>query len=183
MMNQDSIVLHGKKFRKYISANRIEEIVGEIAEEVNASYSNQSKVLVIPVLNGAFVFAADLIRKLKMDFELAFVKTSSYQGENSSGRVKVDLNLPARMEDHHVLLLEDIIDTGRTVEHILKLAAKSKPASFKTCSLLYKPHSSLTAIAPDYYGLEVGEAFVVGYGLDYDGLGRGLPDLYIIDKK
>ena len=150
--------------------------INAMSEEVRKFYDGKD-LLVIGVLNGAVFVTIDLIRKLNIHYRLDFIQASSYQGTSSTGKVKLT-KIKERILDSHVLLVEDIVDTGRTVDVIRKSILQSKPASFRVASLFYKPEADLKNNPPDFIGFSIPSYFIVGYGLDYDGLGRDLPDVY-----
>jgi hypoxanthine phosphoribosyltransferase len=134
----------------------------------------------LAVLNGAFIFAGDLIRLLKVDAEVSFVKLKSYRGTVSTGEVQTLIGLMHELKDREVLIVEDIIDTGRTMSKLLEMVWEQSPTSVKVCTLLVKPDVFKNKYRLDYVGFSIPDKFVVGYGLDYDELGRQLPDIYKI---
>lgn len=171
------ITVHGKRFVPYISEEEIEQKCFEIAAKINKDYERQ-KPLFIAILNGSFVFAADLFRHISIDAEISFIKLASYKGTTSSGNVITAIGLDERVKDRHVIILEDILDTGRTLYQFLPELYNQNPLSLKIVTLLTKPSARLFDVQPDYVGFEIPDKFVVGYGLDYDGLGRNIPAIY-----
>ncbi|HWB64342.1 MAG TPA: hypoxanthine phosphoribosyltransferase [Chitinophagales bacterium] len=169
--------LNDRTFRLYKSENEILTAVRSIAHQINDDYIGK-RPLLIPVLNGSFLFAADLLKELKLDCEISFVKTASYHGTQSNGNPVSLIGLNQSIEGRHVIVLEDIVDTGNTLSMILPTLEKLNPASLKVASLLFKPMALQTDVQIDYIGMEIPNEFIVGYGLDYDGLGRNLRDIY-----
>ena len=177
------ISLLDQKFKMCISRSQVRTSIEHLADRINADYEGK-EILFIAVLNGSFMFAADLVRKVKPLCRVSFVKVASYQGETSEGAVKELIGLKENLNGKHVILIEDIIDTGFTLEHIMKqIKSGYKPASIAVASLLFKPQSYRKSIAIDYVGVEIPNDFVVGWGLDYNGYGRNFEDIYAIVEK
>jgi hypoxanthine phosphoribosyltransferase len=130
------------------------------------------------VLNGAFMFAADLLKSFSSSCDISFIKLSSYQGMNSSGKVEVTMNLSIDVENRHVIIVEDIVDTGLTIQELKEQLSKLNPASVEVCTLLFKPEAFKGVEKPKFQGFVISNKFVLGYGLDYDERGRNLKDLY-----
>lgn len=165
------------KFVKYLPAKDIEQKVQEIADSIREDFHEKYPMFLV-VMNGAFIFAADLIRKLDFPCELNFVRIKSYHGMQSTG--KIDIYMPPNIElkDRHLIIVEDIIDTGNTMAAFMSELQDYHPASIKLTSILVKPDAHLHDIETHYPGFIIPNKFVVGYGLDYDGMGRNLKDLY-----
>jgi hypoxanthine phosphoribosyltransferase len=177
-MDMEKLVKLGDKtFRLYKSENEILSYVKNVAAQINSDYIGK-RPLIVPVLNGSFMFAADLLKELKLDCELSFVKIVSYHGTTSNGHATTLIGLNQNIEGRHVILVEDIVDTGHTLSKILPQLMQQNPASLKVASLLFKPAALKVAVKIDYIGQEIPNDFIVGYGLDYDGLGRNLRDIY-----
>ena len=174
---EQEINIHDKIFSIYIQENEIQERIKQIAEEMNSRYSGQIP-LVISVLNGSFMFTSDLMKKLNFSCELSFIRVSSYSGTESSGVVKELIGLTENPQGRHVILVEDIVDTGHTISALIKQLKAKDPASLSICSLLVKPDRHEVTVDIDYKGFVIPDRFVVGYGLDLDGLGRNLPHIY-----
>jgi hypoxanthine phosphoribosyltransferase len=151
--------------------------IKELAAQLNDNYVAKNPVFLV-VLNGAFMFAAELFKYLDCQPELSFVKVSSYQGAQSSGRVDELIGLQTALKDRHVVIVEDILDTGLTMNKICSILQAEQPASLAICSLLLKPTSYKGKHTPNYVGFEIEDRFVVGFGLDYKELGRELPAIY-----
>lgn len=173
------IQLLDKKFELYIDKVKIQEAVAELAQKINADY-NGKELVIVAVLNGSFMFASDLVKHLNGNVEITFVKVSSYKGTETTGRVDELIGLNCDLTNKHVIILEDIVDTGITIDKIFKLIESDEPTSLKICSLLYKPEAFKGVHEPNYVGFEIPNAFVVGYGLDYNEKGRNLDAVYQI---
>lgn len=173
------IRIHDKTFTPLIPAVKIAERVAALADQINADYKG-TKPLFIGILNGSFIFAADLFRQLDIDAEISFIKLASYQGTSSSGNVITSIGLEENLNGRHIIIVEDIIDSGRTMSTFLRDIRQRQPASVKVVVFLTKPAALQYPVAADYTAFEIEDKFVIGYGLDYDGLGRNLPDLYVL---
>lgn len=174
---EKQVRLYDKTFKLYKSESEILQAIREVASRINNDYIGK-RPLIVPVLNGAFMFAADLMKELKLDCELSFVKSASYHGTNSTGTVNTLIGLNTDLNGRHVIILEDIVDTGTTLAKLIPEFLAKQPASLKIATLLVKPDAIKTDIKVDYAGIEIPNDFIVGYGLDYDGLGRNLRDIY-----
>ncbi|MCQ2297395.1 MAG: hypoxanthine phosphoribosyltransferase [Bacteroidales bacterium] len=175
------VQVHDKKFKVYIPKEELREIVSRLGKEISADMKGKQP-LICPVLTGSFVFAADLVREFDFDAPVSFIKYTSYSGTQSTGTVKVGLPFPTDCTGKDVLIIEDIVDTGISMEFMLNELRKLNPASIKVCTLLFKPSSFQKDFKVDYIGKAIPNDFVLGYGLDYDDYGRLLPDLYVIDE-
>lgn len=175
-----TVQLNDKKFSTYIHAAEIESAVLTIARKINADMEGKNPLFVC-VLNGVFLFAADLLRKIDTSCEISFVKVSSYEGTASSGVVTTRIGLNEEIKGRTIVLVEDIIDSGNTIEKLLEILKQQQPAEIKIATLLYKPAAFKKNFKIDYIGMEIPNDFVVGYGLDYNGLGRNLPEIYKIN--
>jgi hypoxanthine phosphoribosyltransferase len=165
-----------------ISGSQVKNSIEHIADRINSDYEGK-EILFIAVLNGSFMFASDLVRKIKPLCRISFVKVNSYQGDTTEGIVKELIGLKEDLNGKHVVLVEDIVDTGFTLSNIMKqIKSNYKPASIAVASLLFKPQSYRKSIAIDYVGIEIPNDFVVGWGLDYNGYGRNFEDIYSIVK-
>ncbi len=175
----DFVTLHDKQFKPYITARVIHENLLRLADNLSADVKKSFPLFVV-VLNGSFIFAADLVKLLKFPCEISFVKLSSYHGTSSTGSVAELIGLTESIENRTVIIVEDIIDTGNTLEKLHAILKDKKAKEIKTVTLLFKPGAYKKTIKIDYIGIEIPNDFVVGYGLDYDGLGRNLKDIYIL---
>ena len=161
----------------------IESNVKRLASEITADYHDKNPLL-IGILKGSFVFMADLVRVLDFDLEVEFVRLSSYEsGRESTGKIQMVQGLRAVVRDRHVLLVEDIVDTGLTVSSFLRLLKNRKPASLRLCAMMDKPSRRQVPLEIDYLGLTVPDKFIVGYGLDYAEKYRNLPDLFYLEDE
>jgi len=172
------IKVEDKEFEIFLENDAISKRIRLLGIQMNIDYENKCPIF-IGVLNGSFLFMADLIKEINVPCEIAFMRVASYEGTSSSGQVKELIGLPNNLEGRDIVIVEDIVDTGLTLTHILKTIKQKNPASVKVASLLLKP----TALKYDiedlgYIGFEIPNEFVVGYGLDYNGLGRNLVDIY-----
>jgi hypoxanthine phosphoribosyltransferase len=172
-----TIKVHDKEFISYITSQEIEEQVARIASEINSDY-NGEKPLFIAILNGAFIFAADLFKHITLEAEICFIKLASYKGVKSTGKVITAIGLDVDLYNRHLVIIEDIVDTGKTLAQFLPQLQHHHPASLKIASLLYKPDAMKHSIKIDYLGFTIPDKFVIGYGLDYDGLGRNIKEIY-----
>ena len=164
-----TITVHDKQFEPYISASQIQEKIKELAAALDRDYQGKNP-LFIAILNGSFMFAADLFKELKNASEICFIKLASYKGSKSSGHVITSIGL--------VIIVEDIIDTGKTMSEFLPQLLHQHPASLSICALLHKPDAVQYPVKIDYLGFTIPNKFVVGYGLDYDGYGRNFGEIY-----
>jgi hypoxanthine phosphoribosyltransferase len=169
--------IHDKTFKPYLSEEAIREKVLELAEVLNRDYTGKNPIF-IAILNGAFIFAADLFKCLRIDAEISFIKLASYKGMKSSGQVVTAIGLDMELYGRHVVILEDIVDTGKTLHEFLPQLWHQQPASLKIVALLHKRDAMAFPVNVDYTGFEIPDKFVVGYGLDYNGLGRNTPSIY-----
>ncbi len=172
------IQINDKSFEVFIRENELQEKIKSLAARINEEYQGK-EVIFIAILNGAFMFASDLLKSITLPCEISFVKVSSYHGGMStSGRVDELIGLNASIEGKEVIILEDIVDTGITIDKIITLLKAESPASVKVCTLLYKPDAFKGKKAPELVGITIPNKFVVGYGLDYDEKGRNLREIY-----
>lgn len=179
----DSIQLHDKEFVPYIDRQKIDRYVQFLADQIARDLGPDEVPLFIGILNGSFMFAADLIRKFPYDCHITFVKLASYEGTSSSGKIKQLLGINESLEGKTVIILEDIIDTGNTLAEIYDIFRDRKVKGLKIATLFFKPDVFRKELPIDYIGKSIEDKFVVGYGLDYDGLGRNLPDVYQLRDK
>lgn len=171
--------LHDKVFVPFITRADIDTRVQQLAVAINRDYEGK-RPLLLGILNGSFIFAADLFRGLTIDAEISFIKLASYKGTSSTGNVVTAIGLEEDLHGRHVILVEDIIDTGKTLSSFLPSVHHLQPASVSIATFLTKPSALQYEVKADYTAFEIENKFVVGYGLDYDGLGRNIPELYIL---
>lgn len=175
------IKLHDKWFKVMISAEEIDTAVERVAEQLNVRYEGHTPVF-LGVLSGSFLFLSDLVRKTTFNSQLAFVKISSYEGTESTGEVKQQLGIDFDIEGRDIIIVEDIVETGHSMNYLLDYLRKHKPASISICTLFFKPEKFLYEYKIDYTALSIGNEFIVGYGLDYNQLGRNLKEIYVVDE-
>ena len=178
---KNRIKLKDKTFRVLISAEKIDKAVTRVAEQLNERYEGRTPIF-LGVLNGSFLFLADLVRKVNFENQVAFVKISSYVGTESTGRVTQQLGIDFDIEGRDIVIVEDIVETGHSMTYLLDYLKSKNPASISICTLFFKPEKFLYDYDIDYTALSIGNEFIVGYGLDYDQLGRNLKDIYVIDE-
>ncbi|MFO7938309.1 MAG: hypoxanthine phosphoribosyltransferase [Bacteroidales bacterium] len=178
----NTIRLKDKEFKPFITSDKIQSAIGEMAKKMNQDMNEGEVPLFISILNGSFMFTADLIKHVSFDCEISFLKLASYQGDSSTGKVRQLVGINEKIEGRTVIVLEDIVDTGLTLVEIKKQLAALNPKQVKIASLLLKPEAYHNEIPIDYVGMEIPNDFIVGYGLDYDGLGRNYPDIYSVVK-
>jgi len=172
--------IHGTNIKVLISKEQISNRIQELATHISADYAGK-EITVICILKGSFVFVADLIREIKVPVSCEFMSVSSYgDAKTSSGEVKMNLDLSLPLDGKHILIMEDIVDSGLTLEFIKDLLSVRNPASIRCCSLLQKPDALKVDIEVDYHGFKIGNEFVVGYGLDYAQRYRELPYIGVV---
>jgi len=180
-MSDKIIKVIDKEFEIFIPFKEIDNAIQGVANQINKDYKNKKPLFVV-ILNGAFMFAADLFKKLTIECEVSFVKLSSYQGTKTTEKVKKIIGLNESIQGRHVIIVEDIIDTGITMEHLLKELEAMKPHDIRLATLLFKPEAFRKDFKIRYIGMNIPNDFILGYGLDYDGFARNLPDIYKLIK-
>ncbi|MEI2739907.1 MAG: hypoxanthine phosphoribosyltransferase [Chitinophagaceae bacterium] len=171
------IKVHDKTFETYLSEEVILKRIKEIAADINKDYAGR-RPLFIAILNGSFMFASDLFKQLNIEAELCFIKLASYKGMKSSGNVVTSIGLEDDLFGKEVIIVEDIVDTGKTLHNFLPKLMHQQPKSLRIATLLHKPEATEYPLQLDYVGFGIPNKFVVGYGLDYDGLGRNWKEIY-----
>ncbi len=171
------IQINDKQFVPFLEKEQIQDRIKAMATVINETYFDKDLVFVV-VLNGAFMFASDLVKHIALPCEISFVKVSSYEGVASTGRIDEIIGLNRSITGKDVVILEDIVDTGITIDKMYKLLELNQPKSLKICSLLYKPEAHKGRVKPDMVGFEIANKFVVGYGLDFDEIGRNYDAIY-----
>ena len=172
-----TIKVHDKTFGPFLSEKDIQEQIKKIAAAINADYAGM-RPMFIAILNGSFMFAADLFKYLTIDAEICFIKLASYKGTSSGGQIITAIGLDVDLIGKDIIIIEDIVDTGKTLNEFLPKLMHQQPASMKIAALLHKPEAVKFPIRIDYLGFSIPNKFVVGYGLDYDGLGRNFKEIY-----
>lgn len=177
----ETIKVLDKEFKLYIKQEEIEAVIKDIANQINEDYKGKSPIFLV-LLNGAFMFASQLLKELTLDCETSFVKYASYNGTQSTGNVKELIGLNSSLEGRDIVIIEDIIDSGYTMKCILKKLEDLKVASVKIATMLFKPNAFKFDYKVDYIGMNIGNEFIVGYGLDYNEHGRNYGSIYkVID--
>lgn len=179
--HMNKIKILDKEFAVSIPFERIQSTVNRMADKISADYENKEPVFLC-VLNGAFMFAADLLKAYTGKCEISFIKLASYAGIKTTGNVRTLIGLEEDIKGRDVVILEDIVDSGITISHLIEDLKSYEPASIKIAALLLKPAAVQKDVRPDYVGLEIPNDFIVGYGLDYNGFGRNLKDIYKITE-
>jgi len=170
-----------REFSEYITEDEIQSRITAMAEKISEDLQGRD-VLFFGILNGSFLFAADIFRQIKLNAQISFIKLASYEGTGSTGKIKELIGWNEDISGKTVVVLEDIVDTGSTLERIIGELTLRKASDVKICTLLFKPEAYTRDITIDYIGFEIPNNFVVGYGLDYDGYGRNLKSIYKIIK-
>lgn len=177
-----TVTYNGLTFKPFITAEQIAERVNALAAEISEAYKGKNP-LIVCVLNGAFPFAADLFMNLSIDAQIAFVRLQSYSGTESTGSVRQVVGLTESVKGRSVVVVEDIIDTGRTMAQFLDDLRTQEPADVKVATLLFKPDALQMPMQPDYIGFTIPSKFIIGYGLDLDGMARNLKDIYVLNQE
>lgn len=175
------ITVKDKSFKPYISEDDLQVSIKNVATQINNDYKG-SEPLFLGVLNGSFMFFSDLLKSIDLACKVSFVKLASYEGTSTTGKVNELIGLSESIEGRDIIIVEDIVDTGNTLVKLYDILSKGKPKSVKIATLLYKPEAYKKDHPIDYVGLEIPNAFVLGYGLDYDGLGRNLSSIYVLNE-
>ena len=171
------IQIHEKYFSLFIPSDHILKEVESLAKKLEIDYKGKNPVFLV-VLNGAFMFASDFLKFYNDNCDISFTRLSSYNGMKSTGLVSQQMEVMIDIKDRHVIIIEDIVDTGLTITSLIENLNKQNPASIEVCTLLFKPEAFKGNVPPKYQGFVIANKFVVGYGLDYDERGRNLKDLY-----
>jgi hypoxanthine phosphoribosyltransferase len=178
----DRIKILDKTFEPYITSQQLQKVVEEMAGRMKNDLAGKD-VVFVAILNGAFMFASDLFRQIDFPARITFLKMASYVGTSTSGSVKQLIGMNEDLKDKSVVIIEDIVDTGITIELIVKQIESYGPAEVKVAALLLKPEAYTKEMKLDYIGLEIPNRFIVGYGLDYNGFGRNLKDIFVLSEK
>lgn len=177
------ITLHDKTFRKFIPYEKLSAAIDQVAEKINADFEGCEDIpVLLCVLNGSIMFMAELMQRLRFDCQVVSTKLTSYAGTSTTGRVKQAMGLTADIKGRRVIVIEDIVDSGNTIVELKEILAEKGAAESKICTLLLKPEAYKKDIAIDYVALEIPNDFIVGFGLDYDELGRNYKDIYVLDE-
>ena len=175
----ETVSIQDKIFKLIIDSAKIQDTVTKIAQSINQDLK-ESQVVFVIILNGAFMFASDLIKKIRLDCMITFLKIASYNGVENTKQIKQLIGLNEELKNKTVVVIEDIVDSGSTLNNIKVKLKEYNPLTIKTVTLLFKPNAYHYDYKPDYIGFEIPDDFVVGYGLDYYGYGRNLNDIYTV---
>ena len=179
----DKVTLHDKTFRPYILQAEIEQAIDRIAADIERDNASCKDIpILLCVLHGSIMFTAELMKRLRIPCEIASVKATSYVGTGSTGVVSFDMDITADVKGRRVYILEDIVDTGGTIVALRRRLAEKGASDIKVCTMIFKEEAYHQDIPLDYVGIRIENKFIVGYGLDYNELGRNLPDIYILDE-
>jgi len=183
MFLMEKITLKDKTFKTFIPYEQISAAIDALSEKINADFKGCDDVpILLCVLNGSIMFMAELMKRLDFDCQIVSTKLSSYEGTSSTGKVKQALGLTADITGRRVIIVEDIVDTGNTIVELKRILAQAGASASYVCTLLLKPEAYTQDIAVDYVAMEIPNDFIVGFGLDYDELGRNYKDIYVLDK-
>ena len=175
------VTLNDKTFEVMIPAEEIDKAVAKVAEQLNKDYAESEKApIFVGVLNGSYMFLSDLVRKTTFNNEVTFVRISSYEGTQSTGSITQKSGIDIDIEGRDIIIVEDIVETGHSINHMLQYIKSLNPNSVEVCTLFFKPEKYLYDLPIKYCAMEIGNEFIVGYGLDYDQLGRNLKDIYVL---
>ena len=179
----EKIVLHDKTFKPFIPYAKLEAAIDSVARRINADYEGSKDIpILLCILNGSVMFTAELMKRLNFDLQLVSMKLSSYSGTQSSGVIKQVMGLTSPVNGRRVIIVEDIVDTGNTIVELKRILEEQGASDVKICTMLLKPEVYDKPVKLDYVGMEIPNAFIVGFGLDYDELGRNYKDIYVIDQ-
>ena len=179
----DKITILDKRFRICTTAAQIDEAVERVAAQLNKDMENVDTPIFLSVLSGSFMFAADLVRKTNFQSDMMFIKLASYEGTSSTGKVQQIMGLTQSVAGRTVIVIEDIVETGNTIEEMVRILKDAGAADIRICTLLLKPDAYKKEIKIDYAALQIPNDFIVGYGLDYNQLGRQYKDIYVLDEE
>ena len=179
----EKITLYNKTFKPFIPYSKLVEAIDEVAEKINIDFEGCVDVpVLLCVLNGSIMFMGELMKRLRFNCQIVSIKLTSYEGTNTTGRVKQALGLTADITGRRVIVVEDIVDSGNTIVELKEILAEKGAAESRICTLLLKPDAYKKDIVLDYVAMEIPNDFIVGFGLDYDELGRNLKDIYVLDE-
>jgi hypoxanthine phosphoribosyltransferase len=180
-MSLNKIKILDKEFVPMISKADLEHRIEEIAKQISVDYAGKD-LLIVPILNGSALFAAELMKRITIPCKFSFVKISTYHKTASTGKFSQQIGLTEEIDGKHILVIEDIVDTGFTMGQFIHFLRDNNPASAEICTLLHKPKPSNSSVSIKYTGFSIEDKFVVGFGLDYDGYGRNLPEVYVLSE-
>lgn len=175
------VTLYDKSFKTFIPFEKIDAAIQKVADRLNKDLHEEDRPVFLGILNGSFMFTADLVKKLDLNCEISFIKVTSYEGTHSTGEVCEVIGLNTSVTGRTVVIVEDVVDSGKTIVKLINLLEEHHPKQILVCTLFYKPDAYKESVPIQYHGLEIGNDFIVGYGLDYNGLGRQYKDIYVLD--
>ena len=179
----EKITLYDKTFKRFIPYDRLMEAIDRVAKKINDDFEDCKDIpILLCVLNGSIMFMGELMKRLRFNLQTVSIKLTSYEGTSSTGRVKQALGLTSDIKGRRVIIVEDIVDSGNTIVELKEILAENGATESKVCTLLLKPDAYKKDVALDYVAMEIPNDFIVGFGLDYDELGRNLKDIYVLDK-
>ncbi|MCI1786332.1 MAG: hypoxanthine phosphoribosyltransferase [Bacteroidales bacterium] len=179
----NKVTLFDKTFKPYISNDKIEKAIDNVASDINKDFEGCDDIpIILCVLNGSIIFTSELMKRLKFNCQLVSIKLSSYCGTNSTGDVKQAMGLTADVKGRRIIIIEDIVDTGKTIVELENILKGHGAKEIKVCTMLLKPEALQENIKLDYVALEIENKFIVGFGLDYNEIGRNFPEIYILDE-
>ena len=182
-MNMEKVTLKDKTFKKFISYEQISSAIDEVANKINADFEGCTDVpVLLCVLNGSIMFMGELMRRINFDCQIISIKLTSYEGTSTTGKVKRAMDLTASIEGRRVIIVEDIVDSGNTIVQLKEIMKEKGATESYICTMLFKPEAYTKDIKLDYVALEIPNDFIIGFGLDYDELGRNYKDIYTIDE-
>ena len=176
-----NVQLYDKSFKPYMSYEEIQKAIDTVAEKINNDLKDEHTPIFLGVLTGSFMFFGDLLKRINLECETCFIRLASYEGTSSTGQVKQLLGLTQSVKDRNIVVVEDIVDTGGTINELYKLLKENGARSIRIATLMFKPGSYKGTIKIDYPACSIPNDFIVGFGLDYDQLGRNLKDIYVLD--
>ncbi len=179
----EKITLYDKTFKRFIPYDRLMEAIDRVAEKINDDFEDCKDIpILLCVLNGSIMFMGELMKRLRFNLQTVSIKLTSYEGTSTTGRVKQALGLTSDIKGRRVIIVEDIVDSGNTIVELKEILAENGATESKVCTLLLKPDAYKKDVALDYVAMEIPNDFIMGFGLDYDELGRNLKDIYVLDK-
>ena len=183
-MNLDKVKLYDKTFRTFITYESLNKAIDEVADKINADFNGCEDIpVLLCVLNGSIMFTSELMKRLTFNCQIVSTKLTSYEGTSTTGKVKQAMGLTADIKGRRVIIVEDIVDSGNTIVELKRILEEKEASESRICTLLLKPEAYKKDIKIDYVAMEIPNDFIVGFGLDYDELGRNLKDIYVLDNE
>ena len=180
----DKVKLYDKTFRTFITYESLKKAIDEVADKINADFNGCEDIpVLLCVLNGSIMFTSELMKRLTFNCQIVSTKLTSYEGTSTTGKVKQAMGLTADIKGRRVIIVEDIVDSGNTIVELKRILEEKEASESRVCTLLLKPEAYKKAIKIDYVAMEIPNDFIVGFGLDYDELGRNLKDIYVLDNE